>query len=72
MENKIDIDRIHDITMWLFLITALITAVAIIYTGIISYYEMDNYILKCREAGGVPIGYRHSINCAKDGYIDIR
>lgn len=31
------------------------------------------YERKCRESGGVPIhGHGQSINCAKEGYIDIK
>ena len=31
----------------------------------------EKYIRECREARGVPIYNNRSMNCAKEGYIDI-
>jgi hypothetical protein len=32
----------------------------------------DSYEESCRKAGGVPVYYRGSENCATSGYIDIK
>lgn len=35
------------------------------------YNYTATYDAKCRQEGGVVVSYHGSINCAKEGYIDI-
>lgn len=65
--------KFYDITMQVFAITFVIIFAVLLSNSLTGIYESkSNFILKCREAGGVPVSSRRSVNCAKDGYIDIK